>query len=541
MDRPVNAKCWWPLVSSMVVAVAATLGAATESHAGPNSLAPVYTNKTRFRIPFRYDAAELQSLGAREIRLLVSKDRGLTWNPVQTVSPDAGKFQFQAPGDGEYWFMVKTLDAQNRQYPDGNSEPGLQVIVDTTSPRLDLALRQTAPGHVQLSWAATDANIDPTQLRLEYMQPGDTNWQTVGIVPKSNGQTEWSVPQGGLVAVQGSIADLAGNTIKSNAQAKIAPGNEPGARPGTPDVRQPIAAPNAVGGSNVAMSLPNQFVPAPGTIDPFQSPNPNPANAASLGNTTAVAPRNSFTSAPSGFGSFPSTGTGGWTGSAPAAAPASRSNQAYRIVNTKQFQIGYKIQDVGPSGVSSIELFITEDNGAHWFRYGADEDKQSPFLVEVPREGTYGFSIGVKSGAGLASDPPQPGDRPSIVVVVDQAAPQIDMLPIEQGRGRDANKLLIQWRLSDAHPADKPISISFAANRQGPWQPITGWTEDTGRYVWTVGPGMPSKFFLRLEARDAAGNAQVVETPQPVLIDLSRPTAKIIDVEFGDVPLTPQQ
>jgi hypothetical protein len=44
-----------------------------------------------------------------------------------------------------------------------------------------------------------------------------------------------------------------------------------------------------------------------------------------------------------------------------------------------------------------------------------------------------------------------------------------------------------------------------------------------------------------MEARDAAGNMQVVETPQPVLIDLSRPTAKIIDIESGDVPLTPQQ
>lgn len=540
MDRPVNVNSWWYLVSSSLVALVATLGPAVETHAGPTTPAPVYTNKTRFRIPFRYDAAELQSLGAREIRLLVSKDQGLTWNPVQTVSPEAGKFQFQAPGDGEYWFMVRTIDAQNRQHPDGTTEPGLQVVVDTTSPRLDLALRQTAPGRVQLSWTATDANIDPTQLRLEYTQPGVSNWQPVSIVPKASGQTEWSVPQGGIVAVQGSIGDLAKNTVSAQAQARIAPGGDAGSRPGAPEVRQPIAAPSAIGGSNVAMSLPNQFA-AQGGVDPFQSPSANPGHAGLPLTAPATAPRNSFTSTPSGFGSFPSTGSSGWTGSGATATPGPRSNQAYRIVNTKQFQIGYKIQDVGPSGVSSVDLFITEDNGAHWFRYGADEDQQSPFFVEVPREGTFGFSIGVKSGAGLASDPPQAGDRPAIIVVVDQAPPQIEMLPLEQGRGRDANKLLIQWRLSEAHPADKAISLSFAANRQGPWQPITGWTEDTGRYVWTVGPGMPSKFFLRLEARDAAGNMHVVETPQPVLIDLSRPSAKIIDVEFGDGPLTPQQ
>jgi hypothetical protein len=526
-------------VSSLIVALAAAFGPAPDANAGSATTAPVYTNKTRFRIPFRYDVAELQSLGAREIRLHVSKDQGATWSPVQTVSPDAGRFQFQAPGDGEYWFMVKTIDAQNRQHPDGAAEPGLQVIVDTTSPRLDLALRQTAPGRVQLSWNATDANIDLTQLRLEYTQPGVANWQAVGIVPKASGQTEWSVPQGGIVAVQGSIGDLAKNTGAAQAQTRIAPGGE-SPRPGTPDIRQPIAAPSAVGGSNVAMSLPGQFGP-PGGVDPFQSPGANAPRAELPLTAPAAAPRNSFTSVPSGFGSFGSTSSGGWIGAGTAATPTPRSNQTYRIVKEKQFQIGYKVQDVGPSGVSSVDLFITEDNGAHWFRYGADDDLQSPFLVEVPREGTYGFSIGVKSGAGLASDPPQPGDRPAIVVVVDQLPPQIEMLPLEQGRGRDANKLLIQWRLSETHPADRPISISFAANRQGPWQPITGWTEDTGRHIWTVGPGTPSKFFLKLEARDAAGNMQVVETPQPVLIDLSRPSAKIIDVEFGDGPLTPQQ
>jgi hypothetical protein len=547
MDRSVNAKDCLKLFGLTLAALAIGLCDPEPSSAAPIPTSPVFTNKTKFRIPFRYDAAELQSLGAREIRLLVSRDRGLTWTPVQTVSPEAGKFSFQAPSDGEYWFVVKTLDAQNRQHPDGNADPGLQVIVDTTVPRLDLLLRQTAPGRVQLSWAATDTNIDPTQLRLEYTQPGVTNWQPVSIVPKSSGQTEWSVPQGGLVSVQGAIGDLAKNTVQAQAQTRIAPGNEAVPRQGVPDLRQPIAAPSAVGGSNVAMSLPNQFIPAntnsaTGSIDPFQSPNPNSLNAAAAVQAPANASRNSFTSASVGIGASPTTTTSGWTGTAPAGADrVPRVNQAYRIVNTRQFQIGYKIQDVGPSGVSSVDLFITEDNGGHWFRYGADEDHQSPFSVEVPREGTYGFSIGVKSGAGLTSDPPQAGDKPSIVVVVDQTSPQIDMLPLEQGRGRDANKILMQWRISEAHPADKPISLSFAANRQGPWQPITGWTEDSGRYVWTVGPGMPSKFFLRMEARDAAGNMQVVETPQPVLIDLSRPTAKIIDIESGDVPLTPQQ
>src|SRR5258707_487856 len=68
-----------------------------------------------------------------------------------------------------------------------------------------------------------------------------------------------------------------------------------------------------------------------------------------------------------------------------------------RVVNSKKFQIGYKLQDVGQSGVSCVELYITQDFGATWYRYGADDDNQSPIQVEVPREGTYGFCLGVKS------------------------------------------------------------------------------------------------------------------------------------------------
>ena len=62
---------------------------------------------------------------------------------------------------------------------------------------------------------------------------------------------------------------------------------------------------------------------------------------------------------------------------------------------------------------------------------------------------------------------------------------------------------------------------------------IAGNVPDSGSFVWTVGSSVPSKFYLRLEIRDAAGNVGRVETPQPTLIDLSRPTAKFMEIEVG--------
>lgn len=528
-------------MNGRITSLAALLIVATSAlaDAAPIPATPVYTNKTRFRIPYRYDAAEMKSLGAKEIRLYVSRDRGGTWQQVQTVMPDAGKFNFQAPSDGEYWFVVKTVDGKNKLHPEGPAmEPGLQVIVDSTSPRLQLELRQPTPGKVQLAWTATDEHVDPTQLRLEYTQPGSPDWQMVSVVPKASGQTEWSVPQGGVVAVRGTVSDFAKNAAQDQTQIVIAPVDQTVPRPQTPDFRQPIAAPSPRANSNLTASIPSQFPTAPaapnnppafdrGEFGDFQPMRTQPLPTTSISGPTT--PRSSFAA------HQPERDPAN-----PAPITESQANTArYRIVNTRQFQVGYRLQDVGPSGVSSVELYITEDNGTTWYKYGDDPDSQSPVSVEVPRAGTFGFALGVRSGAGLASDPPQPGERPAIVVVVDQTPPRVELLPLEQGRGRSLHKILIQWKYVEEFPTERPIALSYSATGQGPWQPISGWQENTGNYVWNLGPGVPSRFYLRLEARDAAGNTSVVETPQPVLIDLSRPTAKIIDVESTGV-LGPQ-
>jgi len=507
--------------------------------AAPIPSAPVYTNKLKFRIPFHYDSAELSRLGAREIRLYVSRDRGRNWQQVQAVAPDAGKFNFEAHADGEYWFIVRTLDAKNHLHPDGNvTDPGLQVIVDTAPPKFDLELRQPAPGKVQLHWSATDDHLDLTQLRLEYLQPGAADWQPVTVVPKASGQTSWTIPQGGIVAVRGAIADLARNTAQDQVQLRIAPANQAVPRPDTPGSRQPVAGPQTSPRDNLALTLPEQFPSAapPGDEVPTGGSTGSARETASAGSgnpaesvPVLITPRNSLVSLkPDKVGVAASPAR-------EAARLPERSRQPVtgrqRVVGSLKFQIGYKLQDVGPSGVASVELFITDDDGATWYRYGADADNESPVQVEVPREGIYGFALAVRSGAGLASDPPQNGDRPAIVVTVDATAPRLEGFSVEPGRGKNANKLLISWQCTDDNLGDKPVTLFYSPSGHAPWLPISGPIENTGNYSWTMDGGIATRFFVRIEARDLAGNVQSVELQQPVVVDRTRPTAKITDVE----------
>lgn len=496
---------------------------------------PVVTNKTRFRIPFRFDAAALQRMNARELRLYVSTDGGANWELTQTIGADSGKFEFQAPSDGEYRFSVKTLDGRNQLHPPGNTfETGLVVVVDTLPPQLQLDVRPVAAGKVELRWSATDDHLDASTLKLEYTQPGVENWQEVGIAPRGNGQTSWSVPQGGVVAVRGTISDSAGNATQAEQQANIAAGNTGGGGGATskPDFSKPVAEGPTIAPERTPIN--DHFTEV---THPFIAPQTNAANPPATASPTpiverdpvAITDRMQFTAERPE--SRPDITQDRWaetTDAVPALPTTTAGKQ--RIVNTKKFQIGYQIDDVGPSGLGGVEMFITQDAGRKWYKYGDDPDQKSPFDVEVPDDGTYGFAIRARSGVGLAEEPPTQGEQPGIVVVVDQTPPTLELLPVRQGTGTSVNQLQLRWKTTEDHPSDKPISLYFSANPNGPWETISTWRADTGEFVWTVTSIVPPQVYFRIIARDAAGNAVQQQTDRPVIVDLAKPTAKILDI-----------
>ncbi|MFO0917323.1 MAG: hypothetical protein U0872_03290 [Planctomycetaceae bacterium] len=124
------------------------------------------------------------------------------------------------------------------------------------------------------------------------------------------------------------------------------------------------------------------------------------------------------------------------------------------------------------------------------------------------------------------------GEEPAIKVVVDQTPPALEMLPIRQGQGAQSNQVQLRWKMTDAHPSDKPIAIYVSSSSSGTWESISGWSADTGEFVWTVGPGAPPQLYFKVVARDAGGNTVQAVTPRPIVLDFTRPTARIVDIEL---------
>ena len=527
---------WRPLRRAGMASVAGALLASPLMAADAPSAKPLYTTKPRFRIPFQFDAAEMRRLGAVEIQLFTSTDRGENWAQEKSVEPSAGKFSFEAPGDGEYWFAVRTLDKAHKVFPEGPPEVGLRVVVDATPPLLDLRVEQLSRERVSLSWDASDPNLDPSTLVLESRDEVNRDWRAVAIVPASSGQTSWTTK--GKVEVRGSIRDFAGNAVQQAADSRPASGLEaptlPAAAPARrerrsdPDFTKPVAnasefaAPDDVVLPQTAMRTEEpQFDSLP--LVRSQQPQSYFRQQGRVGKLTNSAAGNRPAIADDRWGPPIGHGT---TGQHPVAAGGTS-----RSVRTRNFKIGYQLDDVGPSGVANVDLYVTEDGGRKWFHFGSDPDRKSPFEVTVPSDGLYGFCIRVQNGVGVVADPPQPNDAPEIRITVDQAAPVAQLMPLRQGQGTNNNQVLIEWSVQDEQLAEQPVSLSYSETPSGPWRPITGWTENTGRFIWTINEPLRQRVFIRLEARDAAGNTAQAQADQPLLVDLSRPTARIVDVE----------
>ena len=202
---------------------------------------------------------------------------------------------------------------------------------------------------------------------------------------------------------------------------------------------------------------------------------------------------------------------------------------ALRYLNSSRASLQYEISRVGPSGIGSVEVWMTRDDGQTWFKAAEDPDLQPPVQVEFPGEGVYGLTLVVRSRAGLGRQPPQPGEPPELRVEVDLTPPYAELYNVEADPQR-RDCLILLWSATDKNLAANPITLKWAERESGPWQVIAADLPNTGRYVWKMPDHLPYLVYLRLEARDLAGNLAVAQTPKPILVDLQEPEVKLLDI-----------
>lgn len=70
----------------------------------------------------------------RQVKLFISKDRGKSWQPIATASPKEDHLKVTVPQDGEYWFILQTIDTAGREFPNivPDSKPNVRILVSSS-------------------------------------------------------------------------------------------------------------------------------------------------------------------------------------------------------------------------------------------------------------------------------------------------------------------------------------------------------------------------------------------------------------------------
>ena len=216
---------------------------------------------------------------------------------------------------------------------------------------------------------------------------------------------------------------------------------------------------------------------------------------------------------------------------APASSPPreieSPQGAPQQLVGARNFVLDYDLEDVGPWGVSKVELWGTRDGGKSWQSYGVDPDNVSPFEVLVDRDGVYGFVIQVDGAGGPSLPPPGPDARPEVLVEVDITPPAAEIVETRQPDDRLPHQLVIRWDAADDNLSMRPIGLYYSSSPNGPWTTIAASLQNRGEFAWRLPRHVPADFYLRLEVRDTAGNVTNVQTPEPIRLRNQRPTVRI--------------
>lgn len=490
----------------------------------------IYYKSPLFRIPVTIQP-EVRGL-VREVRLWVSDDYGYHWREFGQASPDRPEFPFRASRDGEYWFALQTVDTRGKIYPadDRQAEPSLKVVVDTAPPTIVLEPAGRRGSVVAARWQVQDEHLLLKSLVLEFQPEGadPQDWTPVPLKEsdyKLAGSKTWDARTADAIRIRASVRDRAGNvrSVEQLLRTGMA------AAPGTASVdERDFAAPPPV----APISARSRTTATDEAADPFE---------AALGGAAAAttARRNDDADAGSPLNPAAPAAVAGSDREARDAAPEGEvqvrpgGSSRTLLAGSPKFPLQYEVEDAGPGGVTKVQLWVTHDGGRSWFPQPEDPDKASPYPVDVGGEGTFGLWLAVQGVSGLGDPPPAQGDRPQLWVEVDSTPPVVQVDPPRVGTGNSTGKVLITWRASDPHLGARPVTLSYRAqgsDADSGWNPLTGRIENNGQYIWTVPPGTPPRFQIRVEVEDELGHKGAAESG-PVLLDRARPKGRIIGLD----------
>ncbi|MGL4465503.1 MAG: hypothetical protein ACRC1K_25415 [Planctomycetia bacterium] len=504
----------------------------------------VFTAQASFRIPL--DLTDAERARTKAVRLFVSENQGATWNLAGEGDAAQPFVAYQAPRDGRYWFSVALVDAAGVQAPRDVAlvPPGLKVVVDAVKPTLNLKPVRSRAGRHGVKYDYSDANIDPASLRVAVQSRGTGRWTACPLGDPKIG-VAWCDAAPDVGKFQATVRDRSGNTTvvqveitgdrftKQTVDA-FALDVEPADLQPVPTKALPIEPPSIVAAppppstseSNppgmldpavmaavaalkvdvrpTEKSPPPAFVKAAASVAEERLMEPTPADAASSGiaaKSTAAKPTKEPT--------------------------AAADKEKTTILSVRRVVAAYELEAAAEGVVRQVVLWGRHETEGVWRKLGVDEDLKSPVEADVPQDGRWGLTVALSNS--LSNEEPKLDDvEPDLFVEIDTVSPALELMDPKPSLGT----VEVTWTADDRNLADRPMTLSYAPEATGPWKIAAENLENTGRYVWNFKEAeVLGRFFLRLEARDRAGNTSVGASRGKVLLTNTQPKGRVVGVE----------
>jgi tetratricopeptide (TPR) repeat protein len=210
------------------------LAGALGSYATAGDSGPVRSPTRQFSVPYQPEQLGLPLHAVREVALFYTQDNGRTWKPAGRMRPETAWFDFMAPSDGEYLFMVQAVDQDGRLHPPTvNGGPMPWIKVDTTAPEVRLEAWQEPSGEIVVRWAAHDGELVPESVELHYLDVDGANrwtrfasdrrendYRASGLVGEARQSMTTSARQ---VVVRLTALDKSGNRAHQEGRVRVGP------------------------------------------------------------------------------------------------------------------------------------------------------------------------------------------------------------------------------------------------------------------------------------------------------------------------------
>ena len=443
--------------------------------------AKLYTTHSR-NITLPYNVSNKGA--TTNVTLLTSMNHGKTWKQHVQQSPAQKQFKFKAHRDGEFWFCTRT-NLQKHVVP-LDLKPEIRIYVDTKQPQVNLRTEVSAASEVVLHCQILDPTIAPDNVKAEFRPTPNSDWQPFTLesaptfirpgVLKLHGRWLPNVDSR-VVTLRVTAIDGAKNQSVAQKQVFLPPLNLPRRERYSP-IRNPYTGP----------------VPHEGAIRWPADTGPDLQTSENVHSVSEPQPRQTIAS---GSDRLPALPTGA------------------KIHQTRlaKFKLNYNLSNA-TGNVTEIQLWATEDGGKSWAQWGVDTDKQSPLEVEMQRDGLYGFRTVVITDSADGNAQPLPDSPADLWLQVDTTYPVLTPGSITHSKDAGIPEVLIRWEASDENFGSRPIRLHYQRTGETTWHEISLAVPNTGIYRWNLEPGSPTRWRIKVEAVDNAGNvsSQIVES-----------------------------